>query len=457
MEELVMSRSLASLGLSVILAVPAIGGEPVRKARPDAPSGSAPSLSSAARKDFECLLQTPSRLDFGDRKRVTVGEVLERIREQHHLSMRFDMPTVALLLGPGGAGRYAIPSTTQSFSCKPPAAESVIIGNLLPLPAAGAIVATAFDSESQPQPLPVPRVAVAPPAADGSSLPPAAAAQAAPLAEPVAPVVSLPQVDPSVFPARLVPPAVQPQCCSPGGTGQNSADSMAELLAAEIDLESLDLSRASVATVLRHALDAVPTMSAGDFGGMPILYTNAMLLDYVIEDHGLLITTRMQALTTKETRVYSIKHLRELPAEQLARTIKQAIRPWSWRSQINELGDQLKGTPLPTDTLTSILKTGMQLVAAETEINFTPAVPAESQPAKATSSTDEALQLAMLGNAIANGLVTVAQATLSAAEIIHYAEPPTGSIQVLGSRLIITQSQAAHREIADLLAQLAEE
>jgi hypothetical protein len=41
--------------------------------------------------------------------------------------------------------------------------------------------------------------------------------------------------------------------------------------------------------------------------------------------------------------------------------------------------------------------------------------------------------------------------------MVHYAEPPTGSIQILGDKLIITQSQAAHREIAELLKQLAEE
>jgi hypothetical protein len=123
---------------------------------------------------------------------------------------------------------------------------------------------------------------------------------------------------------------------------------------------------------------------------------------------------------------------------------------------LDSLGDQLKGTPPPAEMLTSIVKTGIQMVAADTGISFTRSIPDESQSSAKSAGSDEAKQMAILGNAIANGLVTLAQATLSAAEIIHYAEPSTGAIQVLGSRLIITQSQAAHREIADLLEQLAE-
>jgi hypothetical protein len=61
----------------------------------------------------------------------------------------------------------------------------------------------------------------------------------------------------------------------------------------------------------------------------------------------------------------------------------------------------------------------------------------------------------MVGNAIVNGLVAFAHTTLSAIEMFHYAEPPSGTIQTLPGKLIIRQSQAAHREIADLLEQLA--
>ena len=239
---------------------------------------------------------------------------------------------------------------------------------------------------------------------------------------------------------------------TPSAKPANLQEMLTELLDTEIDVQTLDLSRVSIATVLRQALDTAPV--ASENSGMPILFTNAMLLDYLVEDDGLLITTRMKALTTKETRVYSIKHLSDLPPEQLAKTIRQSIRPWSWRSQINDLGDQLKGSPLPTETLTSIFKTGIQLTGAE--VSVTPTDESSAEPKK-MSAMEEARQMEMLGSAIANGLVTLAQSTLLAMEMVHYAEPPTGTIQTLGTKLIITQSQAAHREIVDLLKQLSDE
>jgi hypothetical protein len=187
--------------------------------------------------------------------------------------------------------------------------------------------------------------------------------------------------------------------------------------------------------------------------------TNAMVLDFLIEDDGLLITTRMKALTSKETRIYSVKHLGEIAPEQLAKTIRHSVRPWSWRSQINDLGEQLKGTPLPGEAIASILKTGAEMVGSEVGFSVTPASSPEAVDpnAKKTSSLDEAKQLEMVGNAVVNGLVTLAQATVSALEMVHHGEPPTGTIQLLGNKLIITQSQAAHHEIAELLKQLSEE
>ena len=76
---------------------------------------------------------------------------------------------------------------------------------------------------------------------------------------------------------------------------------------------------------------------------------------------------------------------------------------------------------------------------------------------KKDADTLDAEQMAMLGGAVVNGLVTFTHATLNALEIMHYGDPPTGSIQTLPGKLVITQSQAAHREIAELLRQLEEE
>jgi hypothetical protein len=183
-----------------------------------------------------------------------------------------------------------------------------------------------------------------------------------------------------------------------------------------------------------------------------------MLLDYLVEDDGLLITTRTKVLTSKETRVYSVKLLQDLSPDEIALVIRQSVRPWSWRSLINDLGDQLKSTPLPAEAITSMVKSSVQVAGAEISEIAPVQTSEEGTPVKSKSDiAAENRQMELLGNALANGMTTLAQASLSAMEIMHYADPPTGTIQTLGNKLVITQSQAAHREIAELLRQLAEE
>jgi hypothetical protein len=507
---LVMKRRLCAVGLCLVLACAAMAGEAPRKpkkAEPvPAPAATAVQLPSASgRKQLEALLQAPAKLDFGDRKQVTVGEVLDRLHEQHHLSLRFDTPTLASLLAPvGPATGGSCPAVASSFG---PISVISATNSLSPqYDAPGVNYPGQFSAASNvyggPPPAFAQNAAEIPPAAAAPAAAPAlapagtaparASAAAAPATAPAAdrpyspapateapaaagppavanggvqnpPPISLPAIDLGLPPSVNAPNQTPnpPKSSSPAATPKAPADIqeiLAQLLKIEIDVQNLDLTHVSIATVLRHALDAAPTAGIEDFAGMPILFTNAMLLDYLIEDHGLLITTRMKALTTKETRVYSVKDLHDLHPDQLAKTIRQSIRPWSWRLQINDLGDQLKGAPLPSEMLTSIIKTGVQLVGAEVGISVAPSSVEEvSSETKKSNAADEVRQMEMLGSAIVNGLVTLAQATISTLEMVHYAEPPTGTIQTLGNKLIITQSQTAHREIADLLRQLAEE
>jgi hypothetical protein len=243
--------------------------------------------------------------------------------------------------------------------------------------------------------------------------------------------------------------------------GKTPRDLVQKLLETKVAFDTVDFKTVSVATVLRHTLNMLPSGDLFDEqDGLPIALTNANLFDYVVEDDCLLITTRMKALTYKETRVYSVKDLKDFKPEQLAAVIRQSIRPWSWRSRIDELGEQLKagGAQIPPQALGSIVKSGIQLASAETGITVSDAEDAKDKSdAKKEAEPSDAAQMAMVGNAVANGAVTLAHTALTALEIIHYADPPTGSIQTLPSKLIITQSQAAHREIAELLKQLSEE
>jgi hypothetical protein len=352
-----------------------------------------PAAASVGRKALESLLQSPAKVDFGHRETITIKELLDQLHERHQLSIRFDMPTLSAMYGASHSGDMSGPVTAYN----------------------------------------APTVAVAP---------------AATVATPVS---ATPQVIPS---AEATDSAAAQVVETPHSF-------LPELLNTEINIATVDLGHVSIATALRHALEALPT---GDFGdeasGLPIALSNAGMFDYVLEDDGLLVTSRLKALTYKETRVYSVKHLKDLKPEQLASVIRQSIRPWSWRSRIDDLGEQLRvgGPRIPSKALAAIIKSSVQLASAETGIDVNVSdTPADSSAAKPDAETLDAKEMAVLGDALVNGLVTFVHTTLTTLEIMHYADPPTGSIQTLPGKLIITQSQAAHREIAELLKQLAEE
>jgi hypothetical protein len=289
-------------------------------------------------------------------------------------------------------------------------------------------------------------------------------------------VVQINATAPQVIP---YPEAVQP---APPKVVEGPHDPTADVLNTEINIQTVDMHNVSIATALQIALDALPD---GDLGigesGLPIAVSNAEKLDYVVENDGILITSRLKALTYKETRVYNVKHLKDLKPEQLAAVIKQSVRPWSWRSRIDDLGEQLRtgGPRIPAKAVTALFKSGVQLASAESPLGeltasaeatatdapgdksaAKPNTPAAAATGTSTASDSESLtaqEAAQLGDALVNGLVTFMQASITTVEIMHYADPPTGTIQTVPGKLIITQSQAAHREIAELLKELAEE
>jgi hypothetical protein len=458
-----MKRQLCVVGICLGFMASAIAADPPQKGKASA-KATVPPRRISGRTQLEALLLSPAKLDFEGRKQVTVREVLDQLHQQHHLSLRFDTPTLAAMLDKS--------SQTPAYrSAQAPTNYLATLGFPAYCPGASCPTGVVHIQSSQPV-YPVAAAGYYAPDEPGDGAPVAAAAVAASapaaVASPTGVVpgvaiapAALPQVSsdsPLAGDSKLEPMTVAPVKPAPATSSAEAPkgiqEILEELLDKELDIQTLDLSRVSIATVLRQALDAAPTAQSDDASGMPILMTNAALLDYLIEDDGLLITTRMKALSTRETRVYSIKHLRDLPPVELSKTIRQSIRPWSWRSQISDLGEQLKGTPIPGETLTSLVKTGVQLVGAEVGVDISPESTAEP---KVPNRIDEAKQLEMLGGAITNGLVTFAQTTLLALEMVHYAEPPTATIQTLGQKLIITQSQTAHREIAELLKQLADE
>lgn len=508
-----MKRSLCVFAMGLALSASLWAADAPKKGKATPPPAPTTPRAISGRTQLETLLQAPAKLDFDGRHRITVREILDKLHEHHRLSLRFDSPTLAALLeksqgsssyhsGQVASGLGSLPlGLITTYSSTPVSCAPVGVYPTAPVYAVPALPAVTLPDPSysnrpvvqvsvageppvdaeqvRPQTAPVAEAPTLQPSSDeqlreemlkarskmrkqqiqqaaaqlpqANELPKAAAAPADATPAPVAALAPAGVVpaddDPSIPPAKAEPQA------SPA-TGNSLQETIDELLESEVDVQTLDLSSVSIATILRHALDAVPTTNGDDFAGMPILVTNASLLDYLIEDDGLLITSRMKALSKRETRVYSLKQLSGIPPEQLAKTIRQSIRPWSWRSQINDLGDQLKGTPLPAETMTSLLKSGVQLISAEAGVEVTPSEEPEVKP---TNSASDAKQMEMLGGAVTNGLVTLAHSTLLVMEMMHYAEPPTATIQTLGNKLIVTQSQAAHREIAELLKQLSDE
>jgi hypothetical protein len=500
-----MVRSFFAAGICLALAAALSAGEP---------------SAHAGRTSLESLLQSPAELDFGHRQTITVKELLDEIHRKDHISIRFDSPLMEAMSG--------------SAHTEPPAIAMTACGN--GIAAAWQQVAPAVASASTACCVPPPPASTPlppPPVATAISCPTASAACAStdgcecghccqttnavagnptcpakcansahkPTPSGTYPTASYPAATvayPATPPGVPEPPhavvqinVTAPQVIPNGGTAEPAPsnvvaapqDPAADLLKTEINIQTIDMHNVSIATALQIALDALPDGDLGiEASGLPIAVSNAGKLDYVVENDGILITSRLKALTYKETRVYSIKHLKDLKAEQIAAAIKQSVRPWSWRSRIDDLGEQLRsgGPRIPAKAVTALLKSGVQLASAESPLAELTAgaeatatdAPGDKSAAKpntpspttttgtATASDADSLSAqdaVQLGDALVNGLVTFMQASITTVEIMHYADPPTGTIQTVPGKLIITQSQAAHREIAELLKELAEE
>lgn len=421
-----------------------------------------PSSSALGRKQIEAVLQSPADLDFGTRQTVTVGDLLDLLHKRHHLSIRFDIPSLANMYGLSvGGGSDKMIANRSSHRPTLAAGAGPNGQTAAPLAILTQTLAKPIRQSTYyapPQAMPPAATAPVPVAASNA---PTAGLPAAPVAKDTGPTAGYPNTG---YPAPVVPalpngPAPPESCQRPEthAAPVKESDTMQQFFLQagkiEVPVATIDGQTITVATALRLALDAFPDINAEDSPGMPLAMTDATLLDFLVEDDGILITTRLKALTYKETRVYSVKNSKDLDLHELSTVICQSVRPWSWRSRIDELGEQLKRgtTSVPPAALTALVKSATELVADQTGITMT------ATDEKPAHPSDDMQQAAMIGNAVANGIVTLAHLSLNAVEVIHYADPPTGSIRVLGGKLVITQSQAAHREIAELLRQLGDE
>jgi hypothetical protein len=420
--------------------------------------GPRPSERKAA---IEKKLDQPLQWDLADRDEVTMAELINFVQEKHGLKIRWDASSLALFQGEQAplAGLFPIPASQATYDpyvsdplgTPPPLAPSVA-----PYPSspespkpeatpekpqqAPAKPSEGANSPSYPATSPYAQ----PPAAPSkNAAPPDVPATGQPYAGP------LPTAPPTAAQAYLPPVAAEPEADRPADS--NPEDLIASYNEAPIAVSAVSLEDATVREGLEQLLNALPmTGGAAISVGLPIT-TRALHLDLLVDENSVLITTQLRANAAKETRVYRLGSLSEMPPETLVRVITRNVRPWSWRSQVHEIADQLASrwpkTPLPLPKVEINMTEGVKLASSE--------VAGGSQPTAAfPSASDETV--AATGQLLAGGAVAAVDTLVAALEIVHHGDPPTGVIETLPGMLVITQSQGSHREIEELLDALRE-
>jgi hypothetical protein len=248
--------------------------------------------------------------------------------------------------------------------------------------------------------------------------------------------------------AAEAPAAVEPE--TKGDALRSVEEWIAERREAPIAVSAVALEGATVREALQQLLDALPGSAAPLQAGIPIT-TRAMNLALLVDENSVLITTQLRANAAKETRVYRLGALGEMPPETLVRVITHTVRPWSWRSQVHEIAERLASrwpkTALPLPKIEIDVSEGVKLASSE-------GVGDPQVAAALPGASDETV--AATGQLLAGGAVAAVDTVVAALEIVHHGDPPTGVIEVLPGMLVITQSQGAHREIEQLLNALRE-
>ncbi len=443
------------------------------------------------RQKWEAALQSPANLTLDDAESITLGELLKRIRAQHGLAVRIDLPQVlpmaalaeitTVQLSPKSSrttgNAYTAPPTIMpygvvpSYSTSPMAVQepkSTPTWKPDPLtPAAPSpVLRSTYKPLTAPEPLAAPVSAAEPANARFSAIESA-----------------LKPADPINPPVDVEAEATEPTATSDEASTESVAArlqlSLDELLSTPVAASLVVQPDVTVEDILRQVFDrsfplqALISVSLAE-EGMPFgaSLTRALEWDLLVQDDGVLLTSRLNANLRKETRVYSIRAIEkagDLKAEEIARVVTRTVRPWSWRTHAVDTKPTLPASNKPTNSTekkntrsvrldklpffnldwTSLLsdrhveRSLLQLTSESSGVTVTPA-----ENGKVELTPEDLEMLAQMWNGLFQGTVTSLQ-------VIHHADPPTGVLEVLPGLLVISQSQGAHREIADLLEQLA--
>lgn len=424
-----------------------------------------PKQRLARRSKWNAILQKPAELQFAGEEPVTLGALLQQIRLKHGLTVRVDLPHLVPMLG--GASAFQATRSQPSVPYYAAAPQPLHGESLLPSrtsPVVGTITL----------PPPTPTYILA----SGEPLPqPVVESPVSALSAPVPPAIKAEPVSPVAVPSETA----AEEKSGPENMGAMMKNLTETALKSPIHTAALfdpDAS-ATVEDVLRQALEqALPIsalMQASLSEGLPLptMPTKALEWELLVVDEGILLTSKLNANLHKETRVYSTKALEKaagLKTAEVARVLTRTVRPWSWKNEYAEATSADKPKS-PQDKTKTGTKTGKSITLPKINFDLSSLISATKSTAiqqlqlvnsEGTSSTTAEIkpenvelteeQLELLGRAW-DGLF---EATVTSIQVIYHADPPTGVMEVLPGMLVISQSQGAHREIAELLEQLAE-
>ncbi|WP_417848549.1 hypothetical protein [Thalassoglobus sp.] len=412
-------------------------------------------------KDVEAALAQPCKLEFKE-QRVTLGAFIDQIAKTHGLQVRVDKNLASLM----AVGRESMLVAEGEIPGKSHANAGSQAGMKIPFAVQLAPTSTAVTlTQSEGGYTPVTSYPQAPQAVSPNVYQEANPPQPvsgvptyAGDAQYLVPENGTPQAPQYQANKPVAEPAVETDQAEAAVTEVQAIKKQLQLnsrviemfLETEISTVGLNQTNASLESVLLHALDHVTTIfdvaNVKEEMGLPVAPTHAYDLTLLHEKDHVLITTVLVANLRKTTKVYPVAKLDGIDAEALRDVITNSVRPWSWRSKINNLVDQVSADWPESIEIPNI---SIDLAGVKT---------GESADGKSKEPSTEVdlAGLKTMGQLLSSGTVAAIHTMISGTEMLHYADPPTADIEVLPGLLVVTQSQGAHREIRDLLEQLAD-
>ena len=443
----------------------------------------------ALTQSVEQKLQAPAQLNLRGREQIAVGELLQQLREKHGLNIRVDRSAVKLLTlileeglvpaddvatwrpaarpAPSATPVYTasglLPVTAQPIDSSPSPAEY----NASTYPTSRQSSQPSLQHEYSPQHERVGAIHYPP---HFQYLPASPVSQDAKLGPPAQALITdsreailTAKTERKKAPADAAEPPETDEPAPPEQPGVHFLGAAQAYFQRSLLLtDSLQDENLTVEEVLRAALEqmATPLDMSEELAGLPVAYSHAYDWDLLTIGNTVYITTRMQANLHKVVRVYQVPSAVNLTSGELSEVIRRSIRPWSWRTQINDIIGQIKmdwpeGAALPPECL-SQLSLVLSGGGAPVTLNGNSDLEGNANASPAATPDPQASILAMkaFGQLLTSSAVAGIQGMISGAEMMHYADPPTATIEAIPGLLVICQSQSAHREIAELLSQL---